>query len=79
MRETEHVARTVKPEIPTKYLPQNLYRRNHLEDLFVHEKIILKCLKEIGWYVVDRIHLAQYMDHWLFLKSNETSTPIKIW
>ena len=44
--------------------PDNLKRRNHLENLGVDGGIILKCtfVKEIGWEGVDRIYLFHGRD-----------------
>jgi hypothetical protein len=43
-----------------------LKRRDHSEDLRVDGKInIIMGLREIGWEIMDWIHLVQDWDHWL--------------
>jgi hypothetical protein len=41
---------------------EQLKGRDNLNDIDVDERIILKCIKEIGFQGVDWIHLAQNRD-----------------
>jgi hypothetical protein len=49
----------------TKVVSENLKGRDHSEDLVVDN--IRMGIREIGWKVVDRVHVAQGRDKWLAL------------
>jgi hypothetical protein len=58
-------ARSTKTKNAYRILVGKPEGKDHWEDLYIGEKIILKCIfREIGWGGVDWIDLAEDRDQW---------------
>jgi hypothetical protein len=62
MRSVEHVSCMKKNKIAYSVFVGNLKARNRFEDVCTDRSILLKCLVETGWEVVDWICLVQNKD-----------------